>query len=343
MTSPSSAEPGAAGVDLAALCRVLLFGRAVVTVLAAGAGLFVVAQPIRNGAVIALVAISAAAEFAVLVRRPAVLSRKAAVLAVDSALVMAVLVLSAGGAEFAFYAAGAAALAGVLLGRRAWPFWAVHTALGFASAAWILCSDGPPPPVAAFVLAFPLVTVVSGLAAAWVTTAVVRPVDPPRSSPADQAQDLIDNLWLEDAGEPFEAAVERLGTEWSRSSRTPVRVIAERVEPPTATRHELMRILNEALRNIDQHADARRVDIWIRRAGAGVRLVVRDDGNGFSVPPELATLREGNHFGVLEMAERARAIGAEFIVRSAPSEGTLIEVLAPLTQQNGYGAETPEP
>jgi hypothetical protein len=30
------------------------------------------------------------------------------------------------------------------------------------------------------------------------------------------------------------------------------------------------------------------------------------------------------------MAERARTIGGEFIVRSAPSDGTLIEVLAPL-------------
>jgi signal transduction histidine kinase len=83
---------------------------------------------------------------------------------------------------------------------------------------------------------------------------------------------------------------------------------------------------------VDQHADARRVDIWVRRAGEGVRLVIRDDGNGFSVPPDLSVLRAGNHFGVIGMAERARTIGADFIVRSAPSEGTLIEVLAPLSQ-----------
>jgi hypothetical protein len=324
MTSRSSAEP--AGVDLAALSRVLLFGRAVVTVLAAGVGLFVTDHPIRTGAVIGLVALSAAAEFGALVRRPSVLDRTAAVLVVDSALLVAVLILDAGGAAFAFYAAGAAALAGVLLGRRAWPLWVVHAALGFGSAARILHADRPAPSVAAFLVAFPLVTVVSGAVAAWLTMTLIRPVEPTSA----EIREPVDGLSPEDPDESFEAGIERRCREWSRSSRTPVRVIADPVEPSPATRHELTRILDEALRNVDQHADARRVDIWIRRAGSGVRLVVRDDGNGFSVPPDLSVLRDGDHFGVLEMAERARMIGADFIVRSAPSEGTLIEVLAPL-------------
>jgi signal transduction histidine kinase len=392
MTSPSAEIGVDRKIAAAALCRAVLLGRAVVTITAAGAGLLIVAHPGRIVAVLVLVVVSTVIELAVLTRRPGVIRRTAVVLIVDNALLGAVLLLNSGSAAFYLYAAGTAALAGVLLGMRAWPLWAVHAAIGFVAAAGLLRADGVPPDVAAFVVAFPMATVVTGLVAASITAATVRHVDllveviaaaqraaaasertrlarelhdsvaktlrgvsfaalalpsSLRSRPglaeqlaevvsqgadaaAREARELIEGLRLDNPDEPFDVGIERMCREWSTSSRTPVRVTVDRVEPPLAIRYELSRILNEALRNVDQHADARRVEIWVRRAGPGVRLVIRDDGNGFSVPPDLTVLRTGNHFGVLGMAERARNIGAEFIVRSAPSEGTLIEVLAPL-------------
>ena len=71
-----------------------------------------------------------------------------------TALLAAVLVLHTGSAAFFLYAAGAAALAGVLLGTRAWPIWAVHATAGFLAAARILRADGVTPEVSAFVVAF---------------------------------------------------------------------------------------------------------------------------------------------------------------------------------------------
>ena len=396
MTSLSPAEPGVdRTVAAAALCRAVLLGRAVVTVTAAGAGLLIVAHPARIVAVMALVVVATMLEVAALTRWPRVLRRTAAVLVVDTALLAAVLALNAGSAAFYLFAAGAAALAGVLLGMRAWPLWALHAATGFVVAAKVLRADGVTTEVAAFVVAFPMATVVTGLVAASVTAATVRHVDllveviaaaqrsaaasernrlarelhdsvaktlrgvsfaalalpaSLRSRPAlaeqladvvsqgaeaaaREARELIEGLRLDDPGEPFGASVERMSREWSESARTAVRVSTDPVEPGLATRYELSRILHEALRNIELHADARRVDIWLRRAGDGVRMVVRDDGNGFSVPPDLAVLGAGSHYGVLGMAERAQTIGADFIIRSAPSEGTLIEVLAPLSPQ----------
>jgi signal transduction histidine kinase len=393
MTSRSSTE---AGVDrtvaAAALCRAVLLGRAVVTVTAAGAGLLIVAHPERVVAVLALVVASTALEVAALTRWPGVVRRTAAVLVLDTALLGAILALNTGSAAFFLFTAGAAALAGVLLGMRAWPLWALHAAIGFVAAATVLRADGVTPEVSAFVVAFPMATVVTGLVAASITAATVRHVDllveviaaaqraaaasertrlarelhdsvaktlrgvsfaalalpaSLRSRPAlaeqladvvsqgadaaaREARELIEGLRLDNPDEPFDLGIERMCREWSISSRTPVRVTADPVEPALSTRYELSRILHEALGNVARHADARRVDVWLRRAGEGVRLVVRDDGNGFSVPPDLGTLRSGGHFGVLGMAERARTIGGEFIVRSAPSDGTLIEVLAPL-------------
>ncbi|MDT5030982.1 MAG: hypothetical protein QOC94_1153, partial [Actinoplanes sp.] len=161
MTSLSRTEPRVDRSVAAALCRAVLLGRAVVTVTAAGAGLLIVDRPARIVAVMTLVIVSAGLEVAVLTRWPRVLRRTAMVLVVDTALLGAVLAVNAGGAAFYLFAAGAAALAGVLLGMRAWPVWALHAAVGFVVAARVLRADGVTPEVAAFVVAFPMATVVT--------------------------------------------------------------------------------------------------------------------------------------------------------------------------------------
>jgi signal transduction histidine kinase len=402
MTSTSSAEGGVdRTVAAAALCRAVLLGRAVVTVTAAGAGLLIVARPERIAAVIALVVGSTVLEVAVLARRPGVVRRTASMLTLDCLLLGAILALNAGGAAFYLFEAGAAALAGVLLGMRAWPLWAIHALVGFMAADRILRVDGVTTEMSAFVVAFPMATVVTGLVAASITAATVRHVDllvgvisaaqraaaasertrlarelhdsvaktlrgvsfaalalpaSLRSRPAlaeqlagvisqgaeaaaREARELIEGLRLDRPDQPFDADIERLCREWSVVSRTPVRVDTESLEPALGTRYELSRILYEALRNVAQHAEARRVDVWMRRAGATVRLGIRDDGSGFAVPGDLSLLRAGNHFGVIGMAERARSIGAELVVRSAPGEGTLIEVVAPLRPAERYPEE----
>jgi len=371
----------------AALCRAVLLGRAAVTVIAAGAGLPFVAHPGRVATGLALVVVSTTLEVAALTRWPGVVARTAAVLVLDTALLGAVLALDAESAAFPLFAAGAAALAGVLLGVRAWPLWALQATICVVPAARAV---RPAPGASALVVAFPLVTVVAGLVAVAVTSATVRHLNllvegiagarrgsadelrdslmemlravsfaaialpaSLRKRPvlADQLADVIvagvhpparefpDGLYAENPAEPFHLTVERMCRDWSQISRTPVRVIADPVELALSTRYALSRILHEALTNVAQHSDARRVDVGLRRAGDGVRLVVRDDGGGFSVPPDLELLRSGGHFGVLAMAERADAIGGEFIVRSAPSDGTLIEVLVPVAPPPVPGAD----
>jgi signal transduction histidine kinase len=393
MTS-RSADPG---VDrtaaAAALCRAVLLGRAVVTVTAAGAGLLIVPHPLRIALVMAVVVASAAAQVLILSRWPGVVRHAGAVLLADSALLAGVYVRNAGSAAFYLFAAGAAALAGVLLGYRAWPLWAVQAVVGFLAAAHVLRADGVTPAVAAFVVAFPMATVVTGLVAAAVTAATVRHVDllvevieaAQRSAAATErarlarelhdsvaktlrgvsfaavalpaslrtrpalaerlagvvaqgadaaareARDLIVGLRADDPSLPFPAAVTRISDEWSRASGTPVRVRADPGEPPPGTRYELVRILHEALQNVARHSGATRVEVFWRSD----RLVVRDDGRGFTVPADLAALRTAGHFGLLGMAERARTAGAEFAVRSTPGDGTVVEVSVPAVRALG--------
>jgi PAS domain S-box-containing protein len=85
------------------------------------------------------------------------------------------------------------------------------------------------------------------------------------------------------------------------------------------------RIVEEALRNAELHAQPTRVDIvFAADDAAGVTLVIADDGCGF----DPRRIPEG-HFGLIGMRERAELIGAALTLDSAPGDGTRILVVAP--------------
>lgn len=94
----------------------------------------------------------------------------------------------------------------------------------------------------------------------------------------------------------------------------------------------LYRILQEALRNALQHADAARVDVEVRRDGDLLRAVVRDDGRG--LPPDRSG-RPGDGYGLLAMRERALHAGGRLRVTSRAGGGTKVHVELPLLGPNG--------
>ncbi|GAB7037490.1 MULTISPECIES: sensor histidine kinase [Catenuloplanes] len=162
----------------AAIARAVLLGRAVVTITAAAAGLLLIEERWRVPAVIALVTVATAVQVAVLTRRAEALVRSPwPALLADLLVAGGVLALSRGGMAFFCYSAGAAALAGALLGMRALPLWTVQAALGFASAAVLLRQSRPSPEVTAFVAAFPVLGLLAGVGATVATAALVRYVE----------------------------------------------------------------------------------------------------------------------------------------------------------------------
>lgn len=84
------------------------------------------------------------------------------------------------------------------------------------------------------------------------------------------------------------------------------------------------RIVQEALTNIGRHADAKSVEVQIARGGYGTLLRIQDDGTGFD-----ASSPNGGGLGLEGMAERARVVGGELDVRSAPGAGTSLTVRLP--------------
>jgi signal transduction histidine kinase len=86
----------------------------------------------------------------------------------------------------------------------------------------------------------------------------------------------------------------------------------------------LFRILQEAVLNVRKHAAARRLAIEFRADDGSLRLVIRDDGNGF----DPAAARRG-HYGLLYMRERAEACGGKLDIQSRPGSGTEVRVSVP--------------
>lgn len=98
----------------------------------------------------------------------------------------------------------------------------------------------------------------------------------------------------------------------------------------------LFRIFQEALNNVLKHAAARSVEIRLVRIDDNIHLEITDNGCGFDYG---AALSDGSGMGLMSMAERAKLLGGEFVLRSMPGQGTQIEVIIPDTHNNERGNE----
>jgi PAS domain S-box-containing protein len=104
---------------------------------------------------------------------------------------------------------------------------------------------------------------------------------------------------------------------------------------PADTELTLYRILQEALKNVEQHARARHVTVRLTKPDAVVQLVIHDDGIGFD--PEHHPKRQIRQvgLGLLRMRERAIYSGGTINIISVrragvTKAGTTIEVRIPL-------------
>ncbi len=97
---------------------------------------------------------------------------------------------------------------------------------------------------------------------------------------------------------------------------------------PEGAEQLLYRAAGEALRNVADHADAGRVDVSVSRDDGRARLRVRDDGRGFDAATR-ARRREEGHLGLALVEDLAAHLGGSADVRSAPGEGTVVELEVP--------------
>jgi two-component system sensor histidine kinase UhpB len=91
----------------------------------------------------------------------------------------------------------------------------------------------------------------------------------------------------------------------------------------------LFRIAQEAMTNVAKHAQATQINVKVDWNHESLHLVIKDNGIGFD--PLVSTgVNDGTGWGLLNITERAEALGGQCSVVSAPGKGTLVIVDVPL-------------
>ncbi len=133
---------------------------------------------------------------------------------------------------------------------------------------------------------------------------------------------------LDDLGLP--PALRWYAGQFLKRTEIPVYVKTDELETrlPQAIETALFRIAQEALTNVAKHARAQHVEIVLRANPEQVILTIKDDGVGFDFP---AMRRDASQRGVglVDMRERAEAIGGRLWVECKIGQGTLVQVQVP--------------
>ena len=126
-------------------------------------------------------------------------------------------------------------------------------------------------------------------------------------------------------------AMESECARFSRQEEMPVKLATRDVPEPIAkeTAIALYRIMQEALRNVAKHAQAKEARVTLSMAGDALRLTIADNGVGFDPKPPKG--RAG--MGLASMRERVRLLRGKFSVESLPGEGAIIAAEVPLKRR----------
>ncbi|MEA2245471.1 MAG: two-component system, NarL family, sensor kinase, partial [Solirubrobacteraceae bacterium] len=113
----------------------------------------------------------------------------------------------------------------------------------------------------------------------------------------------------------------------TRGLRVNVSVILEAAPPPDVV--ELVyRGAQEALRNVDRHADARSAEVTVREDDGAVVLDVEDDGRGMTEADLEEHIADG-HMGLRLLADCVAARGGSLQIESEPCTGTRLSLRVP--------------
>lgn len=136
---------------------------------------------------------------------------------------------------------------------------------------------------------------------------------------------VIHELRSEDLDHGLREALNELAGGWSRQLGVPVdRTIDRQLEAPLPVAHGLLRIAQESLANISRHAQASHVGLTLSGTDTHLMLTITDNGGGFRMDesPSMGV-------GLNSMEERARTLGGELTITSAPGRGTAIRARVP--------------
>jgi signal transduction histidine kinase len=131
----------------------------------------------------------------------------------------------------------------------------------------------------------------------------------------------------------FYAAIRAKAAEIEEAAQIKIRVnidANENQEISEEVMHCVYRFVQESLINVQKHAEADHVEVWIQVTSEKVTVSITDNGVGFVVPESLEEFRETKHYGLLGLQELIEAVSGEVQVVSAPGSGCELLAEVPL-------------
>ncbi|MEK7353846.1 MAG: PAS domain-containing sensor histidine kinase, partial [Chloroflexota bacterium] len=135
---------------------------------------------------------------------------------------------------------------------------------------------------------------------------------------------------LEDLG--LVTAVRRLLSDLTQRTvlKGQMKVVGEQRRLSSDTELGMFRIAQEALRNVERHAEATQLTVTMTFTQHEVSLDVQDNGTGFAVPPVPGDFTTSGQLGLISMQERSKLLNGKLEVQSSPGNGTRIIVSVPI-------------
>ncbi|MGJ3509078.1 sensor histidine kinase [Enemella sp. A6] len=127
--------------------------------------------------------------------------------------------------------------------------------------------------------------------------------------------------------EAMRRAIEQAGG--SNGLHAQLRIVGEPRWLPVVTEAAVLRILQSALANVTQHADATTVEATLTYGPNEVSLDVVDDGIGFD-----PSQHKPDGFGLRGIRSRVAELGGRVVVVSAPGDGTTVAVTLPYPEED---------
>jgi PAS domain S-box-containing protein len=162
----------------------------------------------------------------------------------------------------------------------------------------------------------------------WLTeslAAVARAIQQTRDLSLDLRPSVLDDFGLEEALRWYTG---RLAQRTGTAIELTMDLADGRLPPHLET--ACFRIVQEALTNVARHAEARRVQIDVKKEGSEVYLTIHDDGVGFHPEGLREKAARGEGVGLVGMQDRVRLVGGQMAVASKPGEGTTLRVHIPV-------------
>jgi len=101
--------------------------------------------------------------------------------------------------------------------------------------------------------------------------------------------------------------------------------------PSADVAHQILRIAQEAVSNAVRHSSCKEITVRLEQSRRQLMITVDDDGKGFELN-SVSDLTSHEHFGILGMRERARAIGGLLSIQQK-HPGTVVSIQLPLQER----------